>query len=371
MGLGSAITVSLSDARQKRDECKKFLADKIDPIEARKNAEAKAKFEAASKVTFEECARFYVEAHKAEWKNAKHAQQFENTLKAYAYPIIGEMSVQDIDVNSVVRVLEPIWETKTETADRVRGRIKKVLDAAKARGLRTGENPATWDGNLDHLFSSRRKLQKVKHHPALPYSGIGDFMALLKEQSGIDALALRFTILNASRTNEALSARWEEIDEAKRIWIIPAERMKAGREHRVPLTNEAISVLRAAYAFTNKTKISFIQDLPKEGWVFQGYKKGRPLSNMAMAMLLRRLNRRDITVHGFRSTFRDWAAEQTAFPREVAEAALAHAIDNKVEAAYFRSDLLEKRERLMSGWSEYCSVVSYHNEGNIVVLRAI
>jgi integrase len=363
MGLGAYPIVSLAEARGKRDEYRKLLAQKIDPLEARKEEEARSRFAAAHAKTFQQCAEAFIEAQQDGWKNKKHIQQWTNTLKTYVYPVIGKFSVQDIDVDAVMKVLEPIWKTKTETANRTRGRIEKVLDWAAARGLRKGENPALWRGKLGHLLAHRSKIQKVKHHPALPYQEIGEFMAILKEQPSLDARALEFTIFTVARTNEVIKARWEEMDLDNKVWTIPAARMKAGREHRIPLTQEAIDVLRQALELTgqNNKKGTF----PKNGWVFPGRIKDKSLSGMAMLMLLRRMERKDITVHGFRSTFRDWAAEQTAFPREVAEAALAHATGDKVEAAYFRSDLFDKRRRMMEAWERYCVTMPLAKKDNV------
>ena len=370
MGLGSLDAVTLAEARTKRDECKKLLAAKIDPIDARNVEQAKARLQAAHSVLFKECAEMYFEANKSGWKNKKHTQQFTNTFKTYVYPKIGNLPVQGITVDLVLKVLRPIWEKIPETANRTRSRIEAVLDFAHACELREGENSARWRGRLQKLLPHRSKLRKVQHHPALPYAEIGDFMALLKQQPGLDALALQFTILTAARTGEVVGARWGEIDMRGKVWVIPAERMKAGKEHRVPLTEEALTVLQAVNAMTgDKRKVITAADASND-WIFPGRKVINQLSGMAMLMLLRRLKRKDITVHGFRSTFRDWVAEQTAFPYEVAEGALAHTIGNKVAAAYLRSDLFEKRRKLMEAWARYCHTPSQRGEegGNVVAL---
>ena len=274
--------------------------------------------------------------------DAKHGNQWRNTLATYVYPLIGALSVQQIDAGLVVRVLEPIWTTKAETAGRVRQRIEAVLDSATARGHRSGENPARWRGHLENLLPALSKVKRVQHHPALPYTEIGAFMAELRQQAGLVARAMELLILTATRTSEAIAARWSEIDLEQKIWTIPAERIKAGREHRIPLSPAAVALLRQLA----ETKVN--------EFVFPG-RPGKPLSNGALLALLRRMTGSDLTTHGFRSTFRDWAAEQTNFPRDVAEMALSHAIGDKVEAAYRRGDLLEKRRRMMEAWAAFAA----------------
>jgi integrase len=358
----------LSEARLKMAECRKFLAAKIDPIEARNADNAKARLAEANKTSFEDCTNSYIDAHRDGWKNEKHIQQWSNTLKTYVFPVIGKTPIQDINVDSIMKVLEPIWKEKTETANRTRGRIEKVLDWASARELRQGENPARWRGRLENLLPRRSKIQKVIHHPALPYAQVGDFIETLKLQPGLDARALELTILTATRTNEVLAAKWEEIDFSKKEWVIPAERMKARKEHRVPLTDKSIAVLKNVMKLTSD-KEDVGKPEARTGWVFPGRKKKTHLSGMAMLMLLRRMERQDITVHGFRSTFRDWAAEQTVFPREIAEVSLAHATENKVEAAYLRSDLFDRRRKLMEAWSRYCSTPSPKDKSGTKVVN--
>lgn len=350
MGLGPVHTVTLAMAREKATEARRRLLDGIDPIEARKEARQAARIEAAKALTFRECAEKYIAAHSAGWKNAKHAAQWTATLKTYAYPHFGDLPVASIDVGLVLKAVEPIWNIKTETASRVRGRIESVLDWATARRYRTGENPARWRGHLDHLLPARRDVSKVKHHAALPYADVGSFIATIREMEGGASRALEFTILTAARTNEVVKATWQEIDIDARMWVIPAERMKAGREHRVPLSDRVIEIL---------------ESLPRENgsnFVFIGDRGGKPLSNMAMLMMLRRMKRDDLTVHGFRSTFRDWAAEQTAYPNEMVEMALAHAVSDKTEAAYRRGDMLERRRRLMQDWSAFCDLPAHGAE---------
>lgn len=343
MGLGAAHAISLADARSRAAECRKLLASGIDPLGAKRTHEAKARLDAARSITFEQCASKYIESHKAGWRNAKHAQQWTNTLNTYAHPILGKLSVADIDVALVMKVLEPIWQSKVETASRLRGRIESILDWATSREYRQGDNPARWKGKLENLLPRPSKIQKTKHYAALPHEDVNGFLKALSNQEGLAAKALELVIFTATRSGEALQAKWDEFDLKKKIWVIPAERMKAGQEHRVPLSDSALAVLKPLHENRNSD------------FVFPGMKKDKPLSNMAMLVLLRRMGRDDITVHGFRSSFRMWAAEQTSFPREIAELCLAHTIGTSVERAYQRSDLFEKRRQLMSMWAKYCA----------------
>ena len=343
MGLGPVDVLSLADARLKALACRRLLLDGVDPIDARKAERGRAKAEAARVVTFKEAAEAYIDAHKAGWKNPVHKKQWPSTMEAYVYPVFGKLPVGEIDTPLVLKALEPIWTEKPETAGRVRGRIESVLDWAAARGSRSGENPARWRGHLDKLLPARGKVRRVRHHTALPWAELPAFMALLRKEAGSSARALEFTILTAARTGEAIGATWAEIDLRAKLWIVPAERMKADREHRVPLGDRALALLKA---------------LPREDgndFVFLGGKAGAGLSNMALLQRLKRMGRPDLTVHGFRSAFRDWAGETTAFPREVIEAALAHTLKDKTEAAYRRGDALEKRRKLMAAWGAYCS----------------
>ncbi len=348
MGLGAIHIVSLAEARMAATEFRKSLSQDIDPLETRRQEKEQVRLEAARTVTFEECAIAYIEAHKSGWRNAKHAWQWENTLRLYVYPILGSLPVQGVDVAIVMKVLEPIWHTRTETASRVRGRIESILDWAAAREYRKGENPARWRGKLDNLLPRPSKIQKVQHHSALAYPQISGFMAKLREESGQAARALELVILTAARTSEVIEAEWPEFDLDKALWTIPAGRIKSGREHRVPLSDTAMTILKRLH---NRHCNRFL---------FPGQKKDRPLSNMAMLVLLRRMERNDLTVHGFRSTFRDWVAEQTTYPREIAEAALSHITQDKVEAAYLRSDFFDKRRQMMHEWAAYC----YHSQVN-------
>lgn len=354
MGLGAVHTISLAEARIKAAECRKLVKDGIDPIEARKAEDAAKKLGEAKAITFAECVKSYIDAHRTGWRNAKHATQWENTLKAYAEPVLGKLSIADIDTGLVLQCLEPIWKAKTETATRVRGRIEAVLDWAAARGFRQGENPARWRGHMDKLLPKRSKVKTVKHHPALPYAEMGGFMKLLREQEGIGARALEFAILTAARTNEVIGAEWKEIDLKAGVWTVPASRMKAHKEHRVPLSSRAIVILKE------------MQKVQLNDYVFPGARESKPLSSMALLMALRRMGRGDLTAHGFRSSFRDWAAEMTAYPREVAEMALAHTIGDKVEAAYRRGDLFNRRRRMMEDWAKHSST---SRQGEVVPMN--
>jgi integrase len=360
MGMGPLHTVNLAEARKRASEHRLRRHDGIDPIEARRAERLQARLDAAKAVTFKECAETYIKAHRAGWRNGKHAGQWQATLATYAEPIIGKLSVQAIDTGLVLKVLEPIWTEKPETAGRVRGRVESILDWAKVRGYRTGENPARWKGHLDHLLPARGKVRRVEHHAALPYAELPGFLVALREQEGVAARALEFTLLTAARTGETIFARWTEFDLLDKTWTIPAGRMKAGREHRVPLSNRALAILEDMLAHRHAD----------DGFVFPGGKPGRPLSNMAFLMLLRRMDRGDLTAHGFRSSFRDWAAERTNFPAEVAEMALAHTVSDKTVAAYNRSDLFDRRRRLMQQWATYCTTPAPHErQSNVAPIR--
>jgi integrase len=343
MGLGPTHTVSLAEAREKALACRKARLDAIDPIEARREKRAAAKLDTAKAMTFKACAERYIVTHRAGWKNDKHAAQWPATLSAYVYPAFGDLPVQSVDVGLVLKALEPIWTVKPETASRVRGRIESILDWATARGYRHGENPARWRGHLENLLPNKSKVRKVEHHAALPYCQIAGFMATLRRQGSVAARALEFAILTAARTGEVVGATWNEIDLPEKLWKIPADRMKARKEHRVPLADAALSILED------------LRRSRENNFVFPGIRAGRPISNLAMLMLLRRMGRSDLTAHGFRSSFRDWAAERTTFPSEVAEMALAHAVGDKIEAAYRRGDLFEKRRQLADAWAGFCA----------------
>jgi len=342
MGLGSLSDVTLAEAREAARNARRTASEGIDPIDARAKQRAEARASRLRHITFRDCAERYIAAHEAGWRNPKHREQWRNTLTAYADPIIGELAIGQIDTALVLKVLEPIWRVKPETASRTRGRIEAVLDWAQARGYRQGENPARWRGHLDKLLPSKSKVRRVEHHGALPFHRAPAFVAALRAKPFVSAKALEFTILTAARTGEVIGARWAEFDLTEASWTVPAERMKAGREHRVPLSPRTVEILHS---------------LPREdgGFVFPGAKAKSGLSNMAMLQLLRGMDSTEgLTVHGFRSAFRDWASEQTDCPREVAEAALAHTISDKVEAAYRRGDLFDKRRRLMEDWAAFC-----------------
>ena len=344
MGLGPLHTVSLAEAREKALAQRKMLLDGVDPLAAKHASEVQRKLAEASVITFDTAATSYIASHRAGWKNEKHAEQWTNTLTTYASPVFGSLPVADITTPLVLRVLEPIWTTKTETASRVRGRVEKILDWCKTQGYRTGDNPAAWRGHLENLLSAPQKTKKVEHHPALPWREIGAFMQALRTMPGAAALATEFIILTNCRTSEAIEARWSEIDTVEKRWTIPAARMKAAKEHTIPLSDAALAVLQRLKAET------------KEGeFVFPGGKKNTPLSNMACLALLKRMGRSDLTVHGFRSSFRDWAGEATAHPREVIEHAMSHQLKDKAEAAYQRGSLLERRRVLMADWANYCA----------------
>lgn len=342
MGLGSVTTVSLEKARTLAGANRKIVKDsKQDPIEERRAADVAAKLAEAQKRTFDECAAAFIKSHRTGWKNAKHAAQWENTLATYASPIFGKLPVQEVDDALVMRVLEPIWAKKTETATRVRNRIELVLDWAKARKYRAGENPARWRGHLDKLLPKKSKIAPAKNHPALPYIDAPAFMEQLHARNGIAPKALEFVILTAARVSEAANATWDEVDIKARIWTVPAARMKAKKAHRVPLSDAAVRVITDMQA-------------QKQGeFIFPGWRIKRAITGAACLKVLRAMGYTDLTVHGFRSTFRDWCAEQTNYPRDVCEMALAHTIKDKAEAAYRRGDLIEKRSRLMDDWGKY------------------
>lgn len=343
MGLGSLRNVPLQEAREKRTECIKLARDQgVDPIVHRRSIKFTNALSTIKKVSFDECAESYIAAKAVGWKNPKHRQQWVNTIAQYASPVFGKVAVSNISTEHVMNVLRPIWHTKAETASRLRGRIQSILDWAKTSGYRDGDNPARWSGHLQNLLPSSERVRPVQHHSALPYQQIHAFIENVKGQPGQAAKALEFLILTASRTGEVIGAMWSEFDLPNATWTIPAERMKMNREHRVPLTASALDILSA------------MQGVRQGDYVFANRQGDKPISNMAMLELLKRMQRKDITVHGFRSTFRDWAAHETNIPREIAEAALAHDTRNPTEAAYQRGDLFNKRRQLMQDWEIYC-----------------
>lgn len=342
MGIGALHDRSLGEARDIARDCRNVLAVGVDPIDARHKERVEARLTAARIKTFDDCATAYIDAHAAGWRNAKHQWQWRQTIEAHASPKIGAMSVADIETADVLRVLEPIWRKMPETAGRIRQRIERILNWATAQGYRQGDNPARWRGHLDNLLPKRSKVRPKQNYPALPYAEIGAFMTDLRARPAIAARALEFTIMTAARSGETLGARWDEIDFDAKLWTMPAVRMKSGKDHRVPLSDAALAVLRP------------LQAARASDFVFFGQQPDKPLSEMAMLMLLRRMGRADVVVHGFRSTFRDWTAERTNFPNHIAEMALAHTIGSDVEAAYRRGDLLDHRRRLMDAWAGYC-----------------
>ncbi|MDB5318315.1 MAG: site-specific integrase [Rhodospirillales bacterium] len=345
MGLGPLVDVSLAEAREAAGACRRLVREGMDPIEKRRTDRIGAA--TAQGMTFRDVAARYLAANEGAWRNEKHRYQWRHTLEV-AHAVFGARPVAAIATGDVIAVLEPIWQVKTETAKRLRGRIETVLDYATAQGWRSGDNPARWRGHLSNILPSPKRIAQVEHYAALPWPKIAEFMMALQAESGIAARALEFTVLTAARTGETLGATWPEIDLGAALWTVPAARMKAGKEHRVPLSPAAVAVLRK------------MLPLPLRGtgrgpdWVFPGARAGKALSNMSMNMLVRRMGQGGLTVHGFRSCFRDWCAEATAHSREVAEQALAHLLSDKVEAAYRRGDLLEKRRGLMEDWAEFC-----------------
>lgn len=348
MGLGDFELVSLKKAREKRNTAYALVKDGIDPIDERAARLASQAAEKAKALTFKECAESYIEAHKAGWKNAKHAAQWTSTLATYAYPVIGKLQVQDIETAHIEKILRPIWNEKTETASRVRGRIEKVLDRAKALGLRAGDNPARWTGHMSELFPAKSQVAPVEHHPALPYAELPAFMAKLRAKDSVSARALEFTILTACRTGDTIGAKQEELNRREALWTIPKERVKGKKgarrkDHVIPLSKPALVALDAAAG---------------EGqYLFSSGKEDAGLSNAAMSELLKGMGYSPdyATVHGFRSSFRDWVADMTSYPNEMAEIALAHTVADKVEAAYRRGNMVEKRRRMMDDWAKFCA----------------
>jgi integrase len=342
MGLGSAHDFSLDEARERARRYRQQLHDGIDPLTARRADKAARALEAAKTMTFKQCAEAYIAANRDAWKSARHGGQWTNTLRDYVYPAIGNLPVAAVDTGLVLKCVEPIWKDKTETASRTRGRIESILDWATVRNYRSGDNPARWRGHLQHVLPPPRKIAKPQHHAALPYADLPQFMVALRAREGSAARALEFCILTAARTGEVIGARWSEIDLDKAVWTVPAGRMKASKEHRVPLSGPAVELLRA---------------LPTEDGnehLFIG-PRGDGLGDMALTAALRRMGHRDITTHGFRSTFMDWAHERTSSPKVVIDMALAHTVGDKVEAAYRRGDLFAKRKQLMEAWAKFAS----------------
>ena len=363
VGLGSIQIVTLAEARRQADKLRLERRDGLDPLAEKRARRAAQRTQAAKMMTFKDCADAYIKANESTWKNEKHVAQWHSTFNetkrgSLKFPAltraINDLPVAAIDTAAVLKVLEPIWYTTPETASRVRGRIERVLAWATVAEYRSGDNPARWTGNLKELLPATSKVAKVEHHDAVPYAEMPAYMAALREKKGGSARALEFTILTAARTAETTGARWSEIDLIAKVWTIPAERMKADREHRVPLSDRAVAVL---------------EELPREGeFVFLGARKDKPLSNMAMLELVRGMRGMGATVHGFRSTFRDWAGNETSFPRELAEHALAHVIGDKAEQAYRREAAVQRRRKMMAAWAAYCSRPQASG-GNVVPMR--
>lgn len=342
IGLGPYPEVTLAEARDAAIDLRRQIRRGLDPLAERRATRMQSQAQGRPVVTFRSCADAYVEMNRAGWKNAKHIAQWSSTLETYAFPKIGDVAVAEVDTRAVLAILQPIWTTKTETASRLRGRIEAVLDWARVQGFREGDNPARWRGHIDKMLPPPRRVQTVTHHAALPYSDVPDFVKALRTRSGTSARALEFSILCAARGGEVRGALWDEFDVSEGIWTVPAERMKASKEHRVPLSPQALAVLESLPRFD------------KEPFVF-GAPGGGILSENAMTAVLKRMGRGDITQHGFRSSFRDWAGETTDYPREVIEHGLAHQLKDKAEAAYQRGDLLLKRKSLMRDWGSFCS----------------
>jgi integrase len=355
MGLGGYPARTLAQARQDARDAESKIKAGVDPIEAARAGKKSLEAARAKAVTFKEAATTYIDAQEHGWRNAKHAQQWRNTLETYAYPVIGSLYVADIDLAHVLKILEPIWTTKTETAHRVRGRIEAVLDWAKGRKLRTGDNPAAWKGNLDAQLASPEKVTKTQHHRAVDVDAVAGFLSALRGQEGMGARALEFAILTAARSGEVRGATWAEVDLEAKVWTVPGDRMKAGKEHRVPLSPAAVKLLEGLPLIEGSL------------YVFAAARGGM-LSDMTLSAVMRRMEV-DAVPHGFRSTFRDWAAERTAYPAEMAEMALAHTISDKVEAAYRRGDLFDKRRRMMDDWARFLAKPA-STGGKVVPMRA-
>lgn len=365
LGLGSFEDVSLATAREKAAQLRKEIIGGVDPVAEKREREAAVRVTKAKTKTFKECAEAFLEAQKPKWKNAnaKHVAQWSSTLATYAYPKIGALPVDKVDTGLILEVLQQpteggasLWEAKTETASRLRGRVEKVLAWATFRGYRHGDNPARWRGHLDNELPARGDVRKVQHHAALPYADIGEFMVDLRKREGLSARALEFAILTAARSNEVRMATWDEIDLDRRLWTIPKERMKAKKEHVVPLSDAAVALLKALPRIEN---VALLFSAPKGG----------AFSDAVFRALFERMDREGLTQHGFRSTFREWAGETTAYPREVIEHALAHQLADKAEAAYQRGTLMPKRARLMADWAKFCGHVAKPG-ANIVGIKA-
>jgi len=354
MGLGPLNAIGLADARARAAECRKQRHDGIDPIEARKLQRAQERLKRAKSITFRQAAEAYIASQKEAWKNPKSEAQWKSTFVAYAYPVFGDLPVQAIDNDLVMKVIEPIWVSKTTTAARLRARIEAVLDWATVSKYRSGENPARWKGNIDKLLPRKSRVHKVTHHAALPYTEIADFMAKLKALEGTTFRAAELAILTATRSTEVREAEWDEFDEVNKVWKIPAVRMKGGKEHRVPLSEPALAVLAA------------MKKVRQNKYVFPGRRKGKPVSTLDT--VLDAMDRKDLTMHGMRSAFRDWGAECRNYANELLEMALAHAIEDETEAAYRRGTMFLKRRKVMNDWAKYC--YAQNVRGQVFDMRA-
>jgi integrase len=348
LGLGAYPDFSLADARARARDARKLLADGIDPIAEKAKKRAAALAEAARRITFREAAEAYIADKRSGWRSGKHSDQWGNTLRDYAFPIIGNLPVGEIDTGLVTKILRPIWKTKNTTASRLRGRIESVLAWSIAQGHRSGPNPAAWRGHLSEILPRPSDVHDTRHHAALDYVEVAKFVTDVRNQGGIGSRALELTILTATRTGEAIGARWSEIDLAAKLWTIPPERLKTGKKvkkpHRVPLSPPAVALLQGLRNFAPEDAV----------FVFPGLKPGAPLSNGALLMLLERMGRGDITTHGFRASFRNWAGAQTSFPREVVETCLGHLVGDATERAYWRDDMLDRRRKVMDAWGAFC-----------------
>jgi integrase len=354
LGLGGYPEVSLAEAREKAREVKKLIQQGIDPVEEKK-ARKRALMALSNRLTFADAAISCHKQKSSEFKNDKHSKQWISTIETYANPVIGDLPIDEIELHHILSVLEPIWHSKTETASRLRQRLEAVLSWATVSGHRSGDNPARWQGHLDAVLPKPGKLKKVKHHSALPWQQIGAFMQDLRKRPGMAARCLEFIILTACRSGEARLATWDEIDLESKTWTVPADRMKASKEHTVPLTDDAVKLLKALPRFEGS---QYVFPAPRGG----------PLSDMAISAVCRRM-KVEAVPHGFRSTFRDWCSENTNFPREVAEMALAHTIESKVEAAYRRGDLFQKRRRLLEAWAGFCNAVRSNKRATVTPIQ--
>jgi integrase len=351
LGLGPFPDISLAEARERATAQRRLRLNGDDPIAVRRTQRQRA----ALVTTFADCAEAYISAHELGWRSPRQAPQWRSSLGQYAYPVFGSLPVADVDLPLVLKVIEPLWKGKTETANRVRRRIESVLDYATTRGHRSGDNPARWRGHIENILPERSKVQPTERHPALPYREIGAFMTKLKTLDTVGARALELTILTAARAGETIGARWSEIDMVARLWVVPADRMKTGREHRVPISDRALAILQQ------------MAEIRTGDYAFPGRYGDCPLGHGTMRDQLARLGRDDLTVHGFRSTFASWAADRTNYPHEVREMALAHTVGSAVERAYQRSDLFDRRARLMQDWATFCAAPAA--TGGVVAIR--